>query len=142
VQLVDANVLLYAVNRDAPHHAAARGWLDEALGGVRTVGFAWVAVLAFLRLSTRSGLFPKPLSVDDAVSVVEAWLSQPAAVVVHPTARHLSVLHGLIRPLGAAGNLVTDAHLAALAVEHGAELVSYDADFSRFPGLRWWRPQA
>jgi toxin-antitoxin system PIN domain toxin len=108
---------------------------------VRTVGFAWVAVLAFLRLSTRSGLFPKPLSVDDAVAVVEAWLSQPAAVVVHPTARHLSVLHGLIRPHGAAGNLVTDAHLAALAVEHGAELVSYDADFSRFPGLRWRRPQ-
>jgi toxin-antitoxin system PIN domain toxin len=142
VQLVDANVLLYAVNRDAPHHAAARGWLDDALAGVRTVGFPWVALLAFLRLSTRSGLFPKPLGVDDAVGVVEAWLSRPAAVVVHPTARHLSVLHGLIQPIGAAGNLVTDAHLAALAVEHGAELVSYDTDFNRFPGLRWRRPQA
>jgi toxin-antitoxin system PIN domain toxin len=142
VQLVDANVLLYAVNRDAPHHAAARGWLDDALGGVRTVGFPWVALLAFLRLSTRSGLFPKPLGVDDAIGVVEAWLSRPAAVVVHPTARHLSVLHGLIQPIGAAGNLVTDAHLAALAVEHGAELVSYDTDFNRFPGLRWRRPQA
>ncbi len=124
MQLVDANVLLYAVNRDAPHHAAARGWLDRALGGARTVG-----------------LFPKPLSVDDAVSVVQVWLSQPAAIVVHPTARHLSVLHGLLQPLGAAGNLVTDAHLAALAVEHAAELVSYNADFSRFPGLRWRTPQ-
>jgi uncharacterized protein len=140
MQVVDVNVLLYAVNRNAPHHEDARGWLDRALAGPRTVGFAWVVVLAFLRLSTRSGLFPKPLAVADAVAVVEAWLSQPAAVLVHPTARHLSVLHGLLAPVGSAGNLVTDAHLAALAAEHAAELVSYDTDFGRFPGLRWREP--
>jgi uncharacterized protein len=140
MQIVDANVLLYAVNRDAPQHEAARTWLDTALSDVRTVGFAWVALLAFLRLSTRAGLFPKPLAVDDAIEVVQGWLSQPAAILVHPTARHLAVLHGLVRPVGMAGNLLTDAHLAALAVEHGAEIVSFDADFGRFPGLPWRRP--
>ncbi len=140
MQIVDANVLLYAVNGAAPHHDAARGWLDRALAGPQAVGFPWVVVLAFLRISTRAGLFPRPLAVPDAVAVVEAWLSQPAAVLVHPTARHLSVLHGLLAPVGSAGNLVTDAHLAALAAEHAAELVSYDTDFARFPGLRWQAP--
>lgn len=138
--VVDANVLLYAVNSSAPNHEAARGWLDSSLGGRDTVGFAWVVLLAFLRLATRPGLFPRPLDVTTALSITGTWVSQPRAVVLHPTARHLSVLGGLLTPAGTGGNLVSDAHLAALAVEHGAQVVSFDADFSRFPGVRWARP--
>ena len=140
MQVVDANVLLYAVNEDAPHHGPAKGWLDGALGGAETVGFDWVVLLAFLRLSTRSGLFPRPLTLAEAVGVVESWLAQPAAVVLQPTPRHLPVLHGLLSALGTAANLVNDAHLAALALEHGAEIVSFDTDFSRLEGVRWRRP--
>lgn len=140
MQVVDANVLLYVVNEDAPHHGAAKTWLDGALGGPETVGFDWVVLLAFLRLSTRSGLFPRPLTLAEAVDVVESWLAQPAAVVLQSTPRHLPVLHGLLAALGTAANLVNDAHLAALALEHGAEVVSFDADFSRLEGVRWHRP--
>jgi toxin-antitoxin system PIN domain toxin len=136
VKLVDANVLLYAVNEDAPHHAAAHSWLDAALGDREAIAFAWVVLLAFLRLGTRPGLFPHPLSLADATGVVELWLDQPAAVVVHPSKRHLGLLRGLLGTSGTAANLVTDAHLAALALEHGAEVVSFDRDFQRFEGLR------
>ncbi len=136
MQLVDANVLLYAVNEDAPQHDAARRWLDGVLAGAEPVGFAWVALLAFLRLATRAGLFPRPLSVDEAAGVIELWLEQPAAVVVHPTARHLGLLRGLLAESGGAANLVNDAHLAVLALEHGAEVVSFDRDFERFEGVR------
>lgn len=140
MQVVDANLLLYAVNEDAPHHGAAKTWLDGALGGRETVGFDWVVLLAFLRLSTRSGLFSRPLSLAEAVGVVESWLTQPAAVVLQPTPRHLDVLHGLLSEVGTAANLVNDAHLAALALEHGAVVVSFDTDFSRLEGVRWRRP--
>jgi len=140
VYVVDANVLLYAVNSSAPSHQAARGWLDSALSGRDTVGFAWVVLLAFLRLATRPGLFPRPLDVTTALGVMETWVTQPRAVLLHPTARHLSVLGGLLAPAGTGGNLVSDAHLAALALEHGAQVVSFDADFSRFSGVRWTRP--
>lgn len=140
MRLVDANVLLYAVNQDAPNHAVARRWLDRALGGAEPVGFTWVVLLAFLRLTTRAGLFPRPLSVDEAIAVLQAWLSRPLAVVVEPTPRHLDILSGILRETGTAANLVTDAHLAAIAVEHGAEICSFDADFSRFRGVRWRPP--
>jgi toxin-antitoxin system PIN domain toxin len=140
VKLVDANVLLYAVNEDAPQHRPSLGWLDANLGGRETVGFAWTVLLAFLRLATNPALFPTPLSPDQAFDVVELWLGRPAAVVLEPTARHLAVLRGLLAQLGTAANLVPDAHLAALAVEHDAELVSFDADFSRFNGVRWRSP--
>jgi uncharacterized protein len=140
VRIVDANVLLYAVNVDAPLHKPAREWMDDALNSQEPVGFAWIVLLAFLRLSTRSGLFPRPLDFETAAGVVETWLTAAPSVVVHPTPRHLTVLHGLLATLGTAGNLVNDAHLAALALEHGAEVVSFDRDFSRFPGLRWRSP--
>lgn len=140
MKVVDANVLLYAVNSDAPHHASARKWLDSALAGDEAVGFAWVVLLAFLRLSTRPGLFPHPLTLQQAVSVIEAWLARPMVILLEPTTRHLGLLHGLLAPLSTAGNLVSDAHLAALAIEHGAEVVSFDSDFSRFQGLRWRTP--
>jgi toxin-antitoxin system PIN domain toxin len=141
MKVVDANVLLYAVNADAPHHPRARRWLDAELNGTDTVGFAWIVLLAFLRLSTNAALFPRPLASEDAFDIVEAWLTQPAAVVLQPTTRHVGLLRGLLEPLGAAGNLVNDAHLAGLALEHGAEVVSFDSDFARFGGVRWRSPE-
>ena len=140
MRIVDANVLLYAVNVDAPLHNPAREWMDSSLNGLEPVGFAWVVLLAFLRLSTRPGLSPRPLELENAAGVVETWLAAPPAVVVHPTPRHLTVLHGLLGVVGTAGNLVNDAHLAALALEHGGEVVSFDRDFLRFQGLRWRSP--
>lgn len=140
MQVVDANVLIYAVNEDAPRHPAARGWLETALRGQEPVGFAWVVLLAFLRLTTRRAVFPNPLTLQQAMGVLETWLAQPAAILLQPTPRHLSLLHGLLAPLGTAGNQVNDAHLAALAIEHGAQVVSFDADFSRFAGLQWHFP--
>lgn len=140
MKVVDANVLLYAVNEDAPHHAASLRWLDAVLSGEEAIGFAWVVLLAFLRLTTRPGLFPRPLTLEQAASVLETWLARPMAILVEPTTRHLGVVMGLLAPLSTAGNLVTDAHLAALAMEHGGELVSFDTDFGRFPGLRWHMP--
>jgi toxin-antitoxin system PIN domain toxin len=140
VQVVDVNVLLYAINARAENHEPARRWLDDALAGRDTVGFAWIVMLAFLRLSTRRGVFERPLSAEIAAEVLEEWLQQPTAVVVQAGDRHLSLITGLLRVSGAAGNLVNDAHLAALAVEHGAEIVSFDRDFGRFDGLRWRLP--
>lgn len=134
--VLDANVLLYATNKQSKQHTTARTWLDDALSGTEPVGFTWIAMLAFLRLSTRAGVLPAPLSPSTAFDVVEAWLSQPVAMDLHPTGRHFAVLRGLVEQTGVAGNLTTDAHLAALAIEHGAQLVSFDRDFQRFPGLR------
>lgn len=140
MHLVDANVLLYAVNPASAHHTVARRWLDRSLSESEPVGFAWTVLLAFLRLATSASVFPRPLATADAVSTVRDWLSQPTALVVEPTVRHLDVLAGLLAESGTAGNLVADAHLAALAVEYGAALVSFDADFGRYAGLRWERP--
>ncbi len=140
MRLVDANVLLYALNSANPKHQEARGWLDAALSGREPVGFAWAGILAFLRLSTRVGLFPRPLGVDAAFNRVRAWLDQPVSVVLEPTTRHLEVFAGLLAGVGAGGNLVSDAHLAALAVEHDATVMTYDNDFGRFAGVRWELP--
>lgn len=142
MRLVDANILIYAVNEGSDEHQRSRAWLDAALNGEEPVGFAWVALLAFLRLATHRAVFARPLDVADAIENVRAWLAQPQAVVLEPTSRHADVLAGLLRETGAAGNLVNDAHLAALAIEHNAVLVSLDTDFARFHGLRWEPPQA
>ncbi|MGH9214310.1 MAG: type II toxin-antitoxin system VapC family toxin [Acidimicrobiales bacterium] len=138
--LVDANVLLYAVNEDADHHVDARAWFEAALNAREPVGFSWLVLLAFMRLSTKLGLFPDPLSVEAATAQVEAWLAQPPSVVLEPTSRHLQVLAGLLKQTGTGGNLVSDAHLAALAVEHAAVVVTYDNDFGRFKGVDWQPP--
>lgn len=135
MKLVDANVLLYAVNSDARHHDESRRWLDHALSGSDTVAFAWIALLAFVRLSTKVGLFPSPLDIDGAMNRVEAWLGAAPAVVIEPTIDHARVVRSLLEPVGAGGNLVNDAHLAALAVEHRCDIVTYDRDFGRFPGV-------
>jgi len=140
VKLPDANVLLYAVDNRSPRHAPARAWLEQVLSSTETVAFAWSVLLAVVRLSTRSAIFERPLDSHEALDLVDGWLALPNTTVVHPTTRHAAVLRELLAPLGTAANLVTDAHLAALAIEHGAELCSSDADFSRFSGLRWVDP--
>jgi toxin-antitoxin system PIN domain toxin len=133
--LVDANVLLNAVNLDSQQHEAARSWIDGALSDGEPVGFSWLVIVAFIRIATKPGIFPTPLSADEAVDFLRGWLGQPSATVREATARHLDVLAGLIADVGTAGNLVSDAHLAALAVEYDASVVTFDRDFLRFGGV-------
>jgi toxin-antitoxin system PIN domain toxin len=140
VLIADANVLLHAVNRDAREHDIARAWLADALGGVEVVAFAWTVILAFIRVSTHPSVLPRALTASEAIGAVDGWLAAPAAVVVEPTSRHVPLLSGLLAQSGTAGNLVSDAHLAALALEHDAEIVSFDRDFGRFEGVRWRLP--
>lgn len=136
MRLVDANVLVYAVDRNAPHHCAAKAWLDGALGGTVTVLLPWIATLAFVRLVTHPRVFAHPLPTSQALDVVHGWLSQPAALAAEPDHRHLLRLREMLEAVGGrGGNLVNDAHLAALAVQYNATVVSYDSDFDRFPGL-------
>lgn len=136
MKLVDANILLYSVNTHADHHDQSRTWVNNALSGSTTVAFAWNALLAFLRLATTAGMFPNPLSVDQATGCVDAWLGAPPAVVLQPTVDHGRILRALLHDTGVGGNLVNDAHLAALAIEHKCVVVSYDNDFDRFKGVR------
>jgi uncharacterized protein len=140
VKLVDANALLYAVDEGSPHHDAAKPWLEEQLSGPETFGFAWAVLLAFIRLATNPRVFEQPLSGEEALDLVDSWLAQPNVTLLHPTDRHSQLLRELLAPLGTAGNLTSDAHLAALAIEHGAELWSGDADFGRFAGVQWTNP--
>jgi toxin-antitoxin system PIN domain toxin len=140
VKLPDVNLLLYAIDEGSARHEPARAWVEERLSGTETLAFSWVVLLAFIRLTTSPRVFQSPLSTSAALDLVDSWLAQPCVAVVHPTSRHASVLRDLLEPLGTAGNLTTDAHLAALAIEHGAELCSTDRDFSRFAGLRWANP--
>jgi hypothetical protein len=138
--ILDANLLLYAVNKDASQHSKAKAWLESILSGTEPVGFPWNVLLAVLRLTTRPGVFRHPLRIERAFDLVGDWLDQPAAQVVYPGTRHLAILRGLLTPLGTGGNLTSDAHLAALAIEQGAELCSCDSDFGRFAGLHWRNP--
>ncbi len=140
MKLVDVNLLLYAVDESSPNHERARGWLEASLSAAGTFAFAWSVLLAFVRIATNPRAFTAPLGVDTSFDVVDRWLARPQATIVQPTARHARVVRELLGPLGTAGNLVPDAHLAALAIEHGAELYSADADFSRFPRVRWVNP--
>lgn len=140
MKLVDANLLLHAVDEGSPHHEVAKPWLEEQLSESETFAFAWAVLLAFIRLVTNPRVFARPLSGPEALDLVDSWLAQPNAAVLHPTDRHSQLLRELLAPLGTAGNLTSDAHLAALAIEHGAELCSGDADFARFAGLQWTNP--
>jgi len=132
VKIVDANVLIHAVNQGSPAHGQARRWLDEALSGREPLGLPWVVLLAFIRLTTSNRVFTRPLLVSDAMGIVEIWLGRPVTLEPTPTKRHTGILRGLLKGAGSAGNLTTDAHLAALAIEHGATVVSFDRDFQRF----------
>lgn len=132
----DVNLLLYAVNADSPQHKAAVSWLESAFAGASGVAFCWPALLGFLRLSTRRGIFSQPLPLDQALDLVHAWLDHPAAHLISPTERHAALLSSLLLAQGRGGSLVSDAHIAALAIEHGAELGTFDRDFEQFAGLR------
>lgn len=138
----DVNLLLHAYDTESPFHPAAREWWEGVLGGSRPVGLAWVALLGFIRIATHRHVFTNPLSASAACAHARAWLLQPYVSIVHPGDRHAETLFRLLESLGTAGNLTTDAHLAALAIEHQAELHSTDADFKRFAGLRWVNPLA
>jgi len=140
VKLPDVNLLLYAIDSSSARHEKARGWLEETLSGTEEVGFAWAVVLGFLRISTNPAVFGKPLKAEEAFDYTEGWLAQPLTRVPAPGIGHVTLLKNLLEPLGTAGNLTSDAHLAALAIEHGAELCSSDTDFARFDGLRWTDP--
>lgn len=140
MKLPDVNLLLYAADETSVRHMPARAWVEATLSGAETVALAWIVLLAFVRLSTHPAVLEQPWEAEKALDTVEGWLDQPCVTVVNPTDRHTAVLRELLAPLGTAGNLTTDAHLAALAIEHGALLCSCDADFSRFPGLRWIDP--
>ena len=125
---------------DAPLYAKPNAWLETTLSGRETVAFSWNVILAFVRLTTRPGLSRNPLSPERAFDLVAAWLDQPSATVVNPGPKHLGILRGLLTSLGTGGNLTSDAHLAALAIEQNTELCSCDADFARFAGLHWRNP--
>lgn len=142
MKLPDVNLLLYAADETAELHEPARKWVESVLSGAETVAFAWVALLGFVRLSTSAYAGGERWRAGQALDLVDLWLARPNASVVHPTPRHAAVLRDLLTPLGAGGNLTTDAHLAALAIEHGATLCSSDHDFSRFKGLDWVDPLA
>jgi uncharacterized protein len=138
--LVDANLLLYATVRHYAEHKRAREWLNEQLNAAYKVGIAWPTIQAFVRIITNPRIFPSPLSSHAALQQVEQWLALEIVWTPLPTDRHLTTLSALIRQTKATGNLVSDAELAALAIQHGLELHSTDGDFSRFPNLRWKNP--
>ncbi len=138
--LVDVNLLIYAVDSDAPHHPRARRWLEDTLSGGDHVGLAWVVILAFLRVTTRVGILVRPLDPDHALSYVDSWLELPNVETVGPGQSHWPIMRNLLKTAGTLGNLTSDAHLAALAIERGAALYSTDHDFARFPGLEYVNP--
>ncbi|MEA3246380.1 MAG: type II toxin-antitoxin system VapC family toxin [Gemmatimonadota bacterium] len=142
MRLVDLNILLYAVNADSPRHARARKWLEQAIGGPDGIALAWVVILGFLRITTNGRVFQAPLTPAEAAAIVDGWLARPNVVHLEPGPGHWRLLRAMLEAEGAAGNLTTDAHLAALAVEHGCELCSTDADFGRFAQLDWVNPLA
>lgn len=135
MKMPDANVLLYALDDTSIRHASAKAWLDQSLSGAEEVGFAWVVLLAVLRLTTKKTVFARPLKAAEAFDIIDGWLEQPCATIMHPTVRHAGLLRGLLTAAGTAGNLTTDAHLAALSIEYGAAVATYDSDFGRFPGV-------
>jgi hypothetical protein len=136
----DINLLVHAYNSESGGHAAARRWWEALLNGRRPVGLPIVAMLGFIRIATHRQILANPMSARAACGHVRGWLAQPYVSILHPGDRHAEILFSLLESLGCAGNLTTDAHLAALCIEHQAELNSTDTDFARFPGLRWTNP--
>lgn len=140
--LPDVNLLLYAHNPHAAHHQKALHWWNQCLQGHEGVALAWVVILGFVRISTQPRIFERPMRAEDAVGRVQEWLSLPHVHLVHPAPTHFQTWSGLLLHIGTAGNLTTDAHLAALAIERGLVLQTTDVDFARFPGLKWKNPLA
>ena len=140
--LIDANLLLYAYNPSFPRHTAARQWLEETFSRPEPVRLAWVIILAFLRIGTSPRAFEHPLSIEEATAIVSQWLSLPHVALLQPGDRHWEILSAILPDAQVRGALVSDAHIAALALEHGATLSSTDRDFVRFRGLRVVNPLA
>jgi len=140
VILVDANLLIYASAPAMKEHAEARAWLDEKLNGSSRVGLPWPSLMTFLRLIANPRVFDPPARLTDAWNQVERWLSLDCVWIPSPTERHPEVLNRVLAQTGERADLVPDAHLAALAIEHGLTLCSSDGDFARFSGLRWENP--
>ena len=138
--LIDANLLLYAYDPSSLQHHAARNWLETTLSKPELIGLPWLTLLAFLRISTSPRPLENPLSVAEAGAIVSDWLDRPTVILLNPGDRHWQILRDLIIKGQARGALVTDAHLAALAIEHGATLATTDRDFARFPGLKFFNP--
>jgi toxin-antitoxin system PIN domain toxin len=142
VILIDANILIYAHVSSFAQHNLARDWLDQQLNASARVGLPWTSLLAFLRLVTNPRVFEQPEAIRDAWEQVHTWLTSETVWIPQPTERHADILGEFLALSGVHGNLVPDAHLAALAVEHGLTLCSTDGDFARFQGLRWLNPIA
>jgi toxin-antitoxin system PIN domain toxin len=142
VIIPDVNLLVYAHNRSAARHEQARAWWEDLMNRQQPVGLPWVVTLGFVRLTTHPTVLASPLAPNDALTRVRGWLNQPSVRIVEPGPRHVDFLAELFRSTGVGGSLTTDTHLAALAIEHQAEIHSNDADFARFPGLRWRNPLA
>ena len=140
--LVDANLLLYAEDDTSPFHPTARAWLDEVLNGAVRVGLPWASLLAFLSVRTHPRVYGRPLAAAAAMTLVREWLAAPAAWVPQPTDRHAAVLTGLVERYHLSANVIPDAHLAALAIQHGVAVCSADTDFARFTEVRWINPLA
>ena len=138
--LVDANLLLYAEDSLSEHHEVARTWWDAQLSGSDPVGLCWPVLTAFIRIGTNARLHQRPLTLKEATERVQSWFNQSCVCIVQPTDQHWTIFQQMLRSGNAVGNLVSDAHLAALAVEHNCVLHSTDADFSRFRGLKWKNP--
>ena len=138
----DINLLVYAYNSDAPEHTQARKWWERAMSDIQPVGVPWVVSLGYLRIMTSRRILASPLLPSEALMHIRSWLDQPQVQVIEPGPRHLDLLESLATTARITGELTTDLHLAALAIEHRAELHSNDSDFSRFPGLRWTNPLA
>ncbi len=138
--LPDLNLLLHAYNTAAIPHPAARSWWEDTLSGEEMVGLAWLVLIGFIRISTGRAVFSIPWSVNESLDRVDSWLAQPNVRLIEPSHRHADLLGGFLRGAGTAGNLTNDAHLAALAIEHGCTVHTTDTDFARFPGLSWRNP--
>jgi toxin-antitoxin system PIN domain toxin len=142
MNLVDANLLLYAQDSLSEHHERSRSWWDAQLSGSAPVGLCWSVLVAFIRISTNTRLHQRPLTLAEAIHCVQSWLDQACVRVLQPSGQHWGILQEMLRAGKATGNLVTDAHLAALAIEHNCVLYSTDSDFARFRGLKWKNPIA
>ncbi|MBV5297501.1 MAG: PIN domain-containing protein [Rhodoferax sp.] len=137
MKLPDTNVLVHSVNEASPCRPQASHWLEQAFDSGLEVGFAWLALVSFVRISTQRAILPTPLTVADALGLVDDWLTHPSAKILQPTVRHADILARLLLLAGCAGNLTHDAHLAALAIEHGAVVGTFDRDFKKFPGVKF-----
>jgi toxin-antitoxin system PIN domain toxin len=142
VILPDLNLLIYAHNEAAPQHSRARQWWEDLIQREHPIGMPWAVALGFVRLVTHPRVLEQPLPPALALGYVETWLEHSCVRILDPGPRHVRLLHALFEAAGVAGSLTTDAHLAALAIEHQCELHSNDGDFARFPGLRWHNPLA